>query len=800
MNNFHTFLKKTGLMATALLLGLPAGAQTDLPEGTSPLIVAPQKQTASYRERTICYDITANVSYDVTTESSWVKVRKGNDGEVYVHLDQNYTPDARTAEVVFSNSEYGLTETLTLTQTRDESVEYVPDESHPEWAIFGDDMLTTLREGTTKADVDALQNPFIKALATQLYDKTYSLDYRYATYECYLDPNTLSAQWATPGKLYNQLEGVTGINISKGKHAVLVSGIPEGVNVRLAVVAWYVGKIGGNFDGGNPEQTDYNLHNGMNVIEYNGDYDGLAYICYYSTDDPETHPDIKVHFINEQVNGYLSKDKTNESMWALCDAAPNYCMDVVGDKAHSVWTAKGVPGYEGGLRDYCKAVDGTSLGYIQFINVLDTLVAWEHELLGFYKYDRVPKNSTFAYVNFTYYMFQGGRGVSFHVDQEHRVLNCNTLMLHDDDAIWGLSHEWGHQHQMQPYFCWAGCGESTNNMNSCYNVLHMGYPGNRVADRWNAAYNTFRANTSKTYVTKMCYEKDYYGNDILDKPIGKDYVERINAYKNIDQWSWSPAIQDSIRAQAELFYDEASDAWTIPSIDSDPERAISAYEIRNDRETGVQVEQHLAPYFQLYIYFSNPENGEDYVEDYQQDVYEALRQTDNENGSTIEHVWENGKIVGNKSTVDKYELLASAQNGKAGKYDEFKSKYPNSVWVTKGYLPQNGQWAQNSVPFIFNYIRKASQMCGYNLFDFFDAMGQLRNAYMVIGDYGNKNIFLTADMKAEFKADMEALNLKPMTPELIEKLCRIPDGDIDNAPWQGEFTTPDISNEPEVTE
>ena len=794
MNNFHTFLKKTGLMATALLLGLPAGAQTELPEGTSPLIVAPQKQTASYRERTICYDITANVSYDVTTESSWVKVRKGNDGEVYVHLDQNYTPDARTAEVVFSNSEYGLTETLTLTQTRDESVEYVPDESHPEWAIFGDDMLTTLREGVTKAEVDALQNPFIKALATQLYDKTYSLDYRYATYECYLDPNTLSAQWATPGKLYNQLEGVTGINISKGKHAVLVSGIPEGINVRLAVVAWYVGKIGGNFDGGDPKQTDYNLKNGMNVIEYNGDYDGLAYICYYSTDDPETHPDIKVHFINEQVNGYLSKDKTNESMWALCDAAPNYCMDVVGDKAHSVWTAKGVPGYEGGLRDYCKAVDGTSLGYIQFINVLDTLVAWEHELLGFYKYDRVPKNSTFAYVNFTYYMFQGGRGVSFHVDQERRVLNCNTLMLHDDDAIWGLSHEWGHQHQMQPYFCWAGCGESTNNMNSCYNVLHMGYPGNRVADRWNAAYNSFRVNTSKTYKTTT-----FYNNDGTPKN-DKAYPERLNAYKQIDSWSWSPAIQDSIRAQAELFYDEENDVWNIPSIDSDPERGVSAYEIRLDGESGIQVEQHLAPYFQLYVYFSNPENGEDYVADYQQDVYEALRQTDNTNGSTIEHVWENGKIVGNKTTIDKYELLASAQNGKAGKYDEFKSKYPNSVWVTKGYLPQNGQWAQNSVPFIFNYIRKASQMCGYNLFDFFDAMGQLRNAYMVIGDYGNKNIFLTADMKAEFKADMEALNLKPMTPELIEKLCRIPDGDINNAPWRGEFTTPDISNEPEVAE
>ena len=733
------------------------------------MIVAPNQQTVSYRERTICYDITANVDFEVTTDADWLTVRRGSNDEVYVHMDQNLLPYSRTAQVVFSNAENGLSKTLALTQTRDESAENIPDADDPEWKVFGDDMLTTLRADVTADELSALQNPFIKSLATQLYNKTYSLDYRYATYECFLNPSTLSDQWASPGKLYNQLEGVTGINITKGKHAVVVSGIPDGVTVNLSVVAWYVGRVGGNFDGGDPAQTDYVLHNGMNVIEYNNDYDGLAYIRYYTTGDPEQYPDIKVHFVNEQVNGYLSLDKTNEEMWQLCNDAPNYCMDLVGRKVHSVWTAKGVPGYEGGLRDYCKASDGTSLGYIQYIHLLDTLVAWEHELLGFDKYNRVPKNSTFAYVNFTYYMFQGGRGVSFHVNQERRVLNCRTLMYNDDDAIWGLSHEWGHQHQMTPYFNWAGCGESTNNMNSCYNVIHMGYPGSRVAERWQSARNIFFVNTSATNTSTA-----------------ETNTPRYLAYTNVNSWSWSSAIQDSIRAQAEQFYSDGT--WHIPSIDSDPEHAVSASECN--------VEEYLAPYFQLYIYFSNPENADDYLPDYQQDVYEALRQTDYDNGSSIEPLWENGEVVGHKSTVDKYELLAGAQNGKLGKYEAFRKAYPNSVWTTKKYLPENGNANQNSVPFIFNYIRKASQICGYNLFDFFDKMGQLRNAYMVIGDYGNKNIFLTADMKAEFKADMEALNLKPMTPELISKFCTITYGVPETYPWHGEFSTPDIPNVP----
>ena len=82
-----------------------------------------------------------------------------------------------------------------------------------------------------------------------------------------------------------------------------------------------------------------------------------------------------------------------------------------------------------GLYGNCKAEDETK-GYRQFMNVLDSLVTWEHNLLGYTEYGFLtPDNRTTAYVNFTYYMFQGYHGVSFMVDQEPRVLNCKNLIL-----------------------------------------------------------------------------------------------------------------------------------------------------------------------------------------------------------------------------------------------------------------------------------------------------------------------------------------------------------------------------------
>lgn len=616
----------------------------------------------------------------------------------------------------------------------------------PNHAIFADEVWTTLKPGTTQDDIDALTNPFCKLLAQRLFDGTYDTNYRVADYECYLDPQVLSNMWNAPGKLYDQMEGVTGINITKGKTAVMVSGIPDGMNVQLKVMAWFARELDSDGVGGGPAMTVYALHNGLNVIDYTSDFDGLAYVAYYTEDDPATKPAIRVHFVNAQVNGYLSPEKTNEEMQALCAAAVNPCMDVLGRKVHSVWTAKG-------LHDYCKASDNTSLGYRQYMNVLDSLIQWEHRLLGFEKYNRVPKNHTMAYVNYTYYMFQGGYGVSFMYNVERRVLNCRTLMYNDDDAIWGLSHEWGHQHQMHPYFCWAGMSEITNNMNSYYNIMHMGYYRSDKITYWPTARTHF-----------IDKQVAFTPNGDKDDP----YNQRRKAAENAAHYSFSPKLQALSEEMAQY-------TKSIPAASKDMVHAIAHTEVNGG--------EALCPFIMLYNYATLTLG----LKDFGPDMYEALRQTDDENGSQIEKQGE----------VDKYELIASAQNyNKNGKLAVLRAKYPESCWVTDNYITeQNCERWDNSAPFIFNYVRKVSRLLGYNLFPYFERWGFLRQVALRIGDYGEKSTLITPEMYQEFKADMDALvesgELKAMPEGMVEEISKTRDLNIQNDML---FTTPDIPN------
>ncbi|MBQ1973283.1 MAG: M60 family metallopeptidase [Paraprevotella sp.] len=626
-------------------------------------------------------------------------------------------------------------------------------DNDPNHAIFADDLWTTLKEGTTQEDIDALTNPFCKLLAQKLFDGTYNMRWRVADYECRLNPSVLSEQWNTPGKLYDQMDGPTGINISKGKSAVIVSGIPQGLSATLKVMAWFAKELDSEGVGGGPAMSTFPLKNGINVIEYTNDYDGLAYVCYNADENPEAQPNIKVHFVNGIINGYLHPELTNEEMYQICSNATNVCMDVYGKKVHSVWTSKG-------LRDFCKASDGSSRGYRQYMNLLDSLIQWEHRHMGLEKYNRIPTNRTMAYVNYTYYMFQGGYGVSFMYDQEARVLNCRNLMHWDHDAIWGLSHEWGHQHQMHPYLCWAGMSEVTNNLFSYYNIFHMGYYDSDKIQQWQPARNHFINN--KRAFTPTCGADDYY-KSVYYQRLAISEPDIVNYY------SYSPKMKAMCAKMADY-------TKSIPAANS----AEGAHAIGI---TEVGVGEILCPFIMLANYAEIHMNYPDLIPD----LHESLRQNDDVNGSQIEK----------KGEVDKYELIASAQNdNKKGKLAVLKEKYPNSCWITDNYITDqyHNRW-DNSVPYILNFIRKTSRLLGYNLFPYFDEWGFLRRVALRVGDYGNKNIIMTQEMYDEFKADMDALvesgELKAMPEGMVKTISDTRDLNLSN---DMRYPTPNIPN------
>jgi hypothetical protein len=594
---------------------------------------------------------------------------------------------------------------------------------------FNDDLLTELKPDVTQDEINSISNDFLRNLAQLMFDGTYTSEGRVASQTAVKAVADLAEEWSTPGKYYDQMEGATGVMLTPGTYVVMVEGLDDTKSaINMRCIGWTVEDLGDfkNFF----KSESFPLTNGVNVINKTSDWNGLTYICYYNTAGvaEAVPPTVKVHIVGGYVNGIITAEKSNDENQKTLDNACYTTIDCVGQRVHSVWEVEALKTYAAGK-------------YIQYVNCLDLLIMWEHRLLGFEKYDMIPTNKTLAYVNYDYYMYQGGSGVTFKYDTQYRVCSPEKIMYNDDDVVWGLSHEWGHQHQIHPYFCWGGLGETSNNMNSCYNVLHMGYEGARIKSAWAS-------------VRKHFLDEDY--SDVSELQTKRH--DAVIAAGN-GTFDWCTKIKEFVAAQDS----------TVTKPSENVKFALGNNE--------VGVEETLAPLFMLHCYFSEPQTNrldEDYHKDFTMDLYQSLRNTPK------------------TDTPDKYELLARAQDGESGAYEKFIAAYPQSVWTTEGYITANSDRYQNTLPFIYNYMVKASKLCGYNLYPYFEKWGFFRNIAIHIGDYSNYYYVMMDDMFDEIKNDMAELTddngnkLKTMSDDLIETIST---ADIPH------FSTPDIPND-----
>ena len=612
--------------------------------------------------------------------------------------------------------------------------------------LFDDDLWTTLKSSVTQTTINNISNAFIKNLAQAIYDGGYGTTYRVHTAKCFKSPDVISEEWNAPGKYYDRLGNVTGISVkNNSKIAVWVPSIPSGAKLGMIIRSWYPGqKTTGdvNSSGYGPLSRSYSLHEGLNVIEYSvtapsgaaeSPSDGLAYVTYFGDEDDQ-YADVPMHFLNGIENGYLSLDLTNDEMHNLCKNAPNMHMDVVTDHAHMVWEAEA-------LYNYCRTTtkgsllssSGTSKGYRQYIRAIEYIIGSEHEALGLQKYNRVPKTRALAYVNYQYFMFQGSLGVSFCYNVQEECLDLYKMLKASGASVWGISHEWGHQHQMRPYFNWAGCDEATNNYNSMWNTVRFG-----LTDTGHGCHPAFGTELYNGTVTSNLTKNDKTVYTTITNT-------RDNAYSNKSSVSWNSyfttLVEDTYNSHLDW---TAEDNQSVYSFDftnyctARPFIAISFYAISN---------------------LSKP--------DFSYDLFEALRKTDAMSGNTVV-----GSTIEKSTGVDKYELLAAAQNGNTTAYNQFRSAYSSSVWTTKNYIYTGHlTWSENSVPFILNYIRKASRLSGYNLFPYFEKCGLLRQvAYRT---FGGAWYLMTEDMYNEFKSDMEALGLNTCDDARVKAILEV---------------------------
>lgn len=666
--------------------------------------------------------------------------------------------------------------------------------------LFSDAVFSALKPGTTQAQVDAIANPLLKGIAQMMLDGKYTSEGLVSTHEAIKNPSTLSDEWNAPGKLYDQYQGVTGVALTPGKYIIAVSGIPASKgSVELGLYYWFGHE---RYQVDDPTATDgkrevkwggesrtYTLTNGINLIDIpvpnrpnkrvKGDDMCLAYVRNYDDEAVAngTGSDVTVHIMGGLVNGYISNAKSNAENSRILDNAVYGCMDCVGSRTHTIWETQALKTYAPGE-------------WVKLLNIYDQIIIWEHRVLGIEKYKRVPSNRTMAYVNYTYYMFQGSLGPSYEYSTQSRTCSPSNLMFKDSDCIWGLSHEWGHQHQMAPYFRWTGMAEVTNNIHSAYNVVHMGYDvaagGRYPHTKWQE-YTDRNGAEQVGHIHKIFINDNY--NREITKPDDKGETKTANtgdnivmscrsdaakAAKNGNAFGWSAKLkafaQEQPKYPSKRFASDAVYAEESQNV-VNPATALNAIEAYS----GNNGELILAPYVNLQYWFAEPNADRpdgDERPDLWPDFYEAQRQNDYPEGSTIEK--NNG--------VDKYELLSSIFNGNkctgssVDKKQQFFDTYSSSCWTTEGYISptQNHWWQQNSGPYILNAVRKLSRLTGYNLWPYFDRYGVFTVCALEQGDYGTQYYIMTQDMYDEFKADMDALvtdgTLRTIPEDMLQKM------------------------------
>lgn len=602
--------------------------------------------------------------------------------------------------------------------------------------LFVDDVYSALKPTVTLDDINNMQSSMLKELALKMYTGEYDSKGRVANIEPVLNTGDLNSLVRGYGQ-YDQYQGATGVMMGKGTYTVFVSGIPDAKGTAtLTLRSWKP-----TFD----RSENYTLRNGINIINKTSSWDGLCYLNNYNSKanvDAGNIATINIHIVNGAVNGVLHPWYTNEENQAILDNACHGMIDLIGSHVHAIWETDAVKTYSAGK-------------YVQYMNLLDQYIIWIQRMMGIEKYELSKYGNVSLIFGCNYnYMTQTGTGIAIHVDGRSRVCGPTAMMTTDSDAVWGLTHEWGHQHQMDPYFRWSTTWEVTNNECSIYDFLRMGYYDRVESSRNNGV--KFFLNDSYTTTSSTNRQK------AID--LAKD--ETSTAF------DWCPALKEFAANETNVVTKYAEDKYhALSSLEAD-----GSY--------------YMMLFWMLQNYFSEPmadgyRNEGDYVEDFEPDLYHSLRMTVYENGSTI-----------GKSEIDKYELIANAQNGSNAMYKRLAEAYPESCWITKGYLNGSNNKGQNVVPFILNYVRKASFLSGYNLVPYFERWGLLRSIALYAPDYASSYYLMPRDMYDEFCEDMKVMKdrngntLKEVTDEFIEK--------ISNSPIP-HFQKPEIPNDHQIT-
>ena len=339
---------------------------------------------------------------------------------------------------------------------------------------FSDNLYSELKAGVTSSE--GIASAGVKALVGSLLSDAQGYKkFRVAEYEPYRTVASLQQELKTSSP-YNQWENPTGIYLKEGESCVVaVSGIGTDP-VGLKIKNWVKNENG----------STYSLVNGLNYIT--ATTEGNVFVDYY-TDNFESAPNVKVHFINAPVRGYWDKETMTNDDWEKMLEPLNSDSSIIIVRSEHAQLAYPVCAW----KQYCpENVDSLMAMYQQ--------VQWaERDMMGLKKYGREAKNRQLYFAST--YGFMAATNVGAYCN----VGSLGAIMAPDSKKFdfWGVGHEWGHNNQITPGFHWSGCGETTNNIYASWAQIHFtGNPSNlRLEDETSGIdeYSGMRGGRMQTY-------------------------------------------------------------------------------------------------------------------------------------------------------------------------------------------------------------------------------------------------------------------------------------------------------------
>lgn len=301
--------------------------------------------------------------------------------------------------------------------------------------IFTDEVCTDLRTEVTQEMIDTISTPYFKTMAQYMLDGRYPRDFRIAEYKAYRHPDVMAQVNKTSP--YSLLDNPTGIAFKAGEEVVVMMGDANGANVSLQVQNLAEG-YGGN---------NYPLSKGLNKFIVTKD--GLGYIKYF-TETAQEAP-IKIHIASGSVQGFYDPEKHDIAKWnQMLTSASHPYIDVVGKFSHMTYPVES-------FKNYCPDIN-------RLVQVYDSIVYIEHQLMGLYKYEKLFDNRMYFHVVYgDSYMYATSYRTAYHEGTLTELCDANKVRT---GSVWGPAHEVGHCNQTRPGLKWPGMTEVTNNIHS----------------------------------------------------------------------------------------------------------------------------------------------------------------------------------------------------------------------------------------------------------------------------------------------------------------------------------------------